>query len=634
MANRHRSQEDEDLLVLQLRRQMNIAGLHPANPGESRPPRVGPATQSIPDSGFSGDSAKYLEGYDPSLFLSPVEEKFNCPICMMVLREPVQTTCGHRYCGDCMTHWLRCKKIDVATRCPVCNELVSTVNLYPDNFAKREIMSLTVKCKNGDKGCQQVMELRHLKDHEQQCEFAEVTCPQGCGGAIRRSDVTRHVTQVCSRRDVACPNCGRPTSADLLDEHVETCPAARLVCQHCQESVARDQMRDHLIASCAHVNIPCPFRPFGCDKVNVRDEMNRHCCQATRDHLDQVTLSLVSDPSPGVLRRARDAFLSIQYSLGRLSESQTALLDPTSLLDPDRAASIHPGFCSYGTPEPASGKRPSNAESVRPPMLGWLTSQQRGSLDANLPRHSTPVSAAARQMGSAPICTPGAVASTSKSDENPDETPRDDRRDVDKLGQALVNSDAVIKDQNVQLSHCHRLLCVMEEQIKDFECRNCNGVYIWCIRDFRQKQREAQEGKVTAVHSSGFYTSFYGYKMCLRVNPNGVESGLGTHLSLFIHLMQGEYDELLEWPFRGRITLSIMDQRQPRDRSQHLTEVLAAKPHLAAFQRPISRRNHKGFGYIEFAQLSQLSSAAYVKNDTLYIRATVKEPVDRIPDQL
>lgn len=39
--------------------------------------------------------------------------------------------------------------------------MLSEDQLFPDNFAKREILSLTVRCPNSD--CGEKMELRHLE---------------------------------------------------------------------------------------------------------------------------------------------------------------------------------------------------------------------------------------------------------------------------------------------------------------------------------------------------------------------------------------------------------------------------------------------------------------------------------------
>ena len=37
-------------------------------------------------------------------------------------------------------------------------------------------------------------------------------------------------------------------------------------------------------------------------------------------------------------------------------------------------------------------------------------------------------------------------------------------------------------------------------------------------------------------------------------------SGEGTHVSVYVHLMQGRYDDRLVWPFRGDVTFSLVNQ--------------------------------------------------------------------------
>lgn len=52
---------------------------------------------------------------------------------------------------------------------------------------------------------------------------------------------------------------------------------------------------------------------------------------------------------------------------------------------------------------------------------------------------------------------------------------------------------------------------------------------------------------------SAFYTSKYGYKMCLRIYLNGDGTGRGSHLSLFFVVMRGLSDALLKWPFNQKV---------------------------------------------------------------------------------
>ena len=67
--------------------------------------------QSLDPSLFTGEllsnyDEQRSEGYD-EYFDPPLESKYECPICLLGLREPVQTSCGHRFCGGCILRSIR-----------------------------------------------------------------------------------------------------------------------------------------------------------------------------------------------------------------------------------------------------------------------------------------------------------------------------------------------------------------------------------------------------------------------------------------------------------------------------------------------------------------------------------------------
>ena len=53
--------------------------------------------------------------------------------------------------------------------------------------------------------------------------------------------------------------------------------------------------------------------------------------------------------------------------------------------------------------------------------------------------------------------------------------------------------------------------------------------------------------------------------MCLRVDANGWGHGAGSHVSVYVHLMRGEYDSSLIWPFRGDITIQLVNHSNDQD---------------------------------------------------------------------
>lgn len=160
-------------------------------------------------------------------------------------------------------------------------------------------------------------------------------------------------------------------------------------------------------------------------------------------------------------------------------------------------------------------------------------------------------------------------------------------------------------------------------QIYDLGTRTSNGTYIWKITDFKKRMQEAKTNKNSILYSPGFYSSYHGYKACVRVHLNGTGSAWGKCLSLFIHFMPGEFDDILQWPFHGRITLSILDQNDNFQLRSDIRESMEPSPQLDAFERPRGTRNHKGFGYLEFVNLSTLFGSNFVNGDTLYVKASI-----------
>ena len=109
----------------------------------------------------------------------------------------------------------------------------------------------------------------------------------------------------------------------------------------------------------------------------------------------------------------------------------------------------------------------------------------------------------------------------------------------------------------------------------------------------------------------------------MRIHLNGVGSGVGRHVGLFVHMMKGDYDGTLEWPFTGRIALSILDQSDASEFRHHISKTLVVRPNLLAFQRPTAPLNYQGHGNVEFAPIERIREGRYVKNNTMLVRIQI-----------
>ena len=128
-------------------------------------------------------------------------------------------------------------------------------------------------------------------------------------------------------------------------------------------------------------------------------------------------------------------------------------------------------------------------------------------------------------------------------------------------------------------------------------------------------------------YSGPFYTHPRGYKMCLGVNANGWGHGNGTHVSLYVFLMQGEFDDQQKWPFQGHVTIQLLDQDGGTD---HLTKKLDMTAQSLATQRVMKPgKASSALGFTFFITHSELLEPVcpYLHLDSLQFRVAKIELV-------
>ena len=141
------------------------------------------------------------------------------------------------------------------------------------------------------------------------------------------------------------------------------------------------------------------------------------------------------------------------------------------------------------------------------------------------------------------------------------------------------------------------------------------------LEDFEQKK-----GNSVVWQSPSFYTDPFGYKLCLVVYANGCCRGVNSYLSVFVHVMAGEFDNRNDWPIDEEITVELQNQLEPRQHHAIDCSLTRGKPpHI---RRKVQRspesnaRARKGSGTPLFITHSALYSSTgrcqYLKNNCLY----------------
>nr|XP_002742434.1 PREDICTED: TNF receptor-associated factor 2-like [Saccoglossus kowalevskii] len=152
------------------------------------------------------------------------------------------------------------------------------------------------------------------------------------------------------------------------------------------------------------------------------------------------------------------------------------------------------------------------------------------------------------------------------------------------------------------------------------EMASHDGELVWKITNFLKKRNDAVSRKTVSIYSPCFYTSRHGYKMCARIYLNGDGMGKGNHVSLFFVIMKGQFDALLRWPFRQKVTLMWLDQNN----REHVIDAFRPDPTSSSFKRPEQDMNVAS-GCPLFMPLTELNSSrhAYVKDDVAFIKIIV-----------
>ncbi|XP_017348734.1 TNF receptor-associated factor 4b [Ictalurus punctatus] len=172
---------------------------------------------------------------------------------------------------------------------------------------------------------------------------------------------------------------------------------------------------------------------------------------------------------------------------------------------------------------------------------------------------------------------------------------------------------------------------------------NQDGSLLWKIPNYSRHLQETRNGSngTSELFSPAFYSHRYGYRLQVSIFPNGNGSGEGTHLSVYIRVLPGEYDGLLEWPFPHRVTFSLLDQSDPAlSKPQHVTESFSPDPNWKNFQRPrpgaigsvrtgCLDESMLGFGYPKFISHEQMKERNYIRDNAIFIKAFI-DVVQRI----
>ena len=488
-----------------------VDGTHQEQQEVDRPGSVGPEQRG---------------GYDCEFVERPQELQVDCPICLVVLCEPFQVTCcGYSFCQTCIEHVLTNKKA-----CPTCNE--ASFSAFANKGLRRSLYAFQVWCVHKKSGCEWTGELveldRHLNLNPELgkqligCAFAVVACTH-CRKYFQRHHVHAHESEACPQRPFSCDYCKDYDSVyeDVVNSHWPVCKWYPVPCPNeCGVRPERQNVATHVNTVCPLTVINCDFHYAGCEVQLVRKDVPTHLAESLLPHL-----SLLALHNQQLTQLTMQQKESLEKSQRKIQE-----------LEREKQTSKHENEA----------------------LLAQLTKQQKEDLKEL--RKETEVlklkvnKDVEQEVAELRKQVKESLEESQRKIQELERKKQKHKHEIEALKQK-VNKDmrqemAEVKRQRdedraslVTLQHYVGVLPPVKIEMTNFE---------------KMKKNSGE------WYSPPFYTHPQGYKMCLKVDANGKGVGKGTHVSVFVFLMRGEFDDYLKWPFQGIVVLQLCNQLQDK----------------------------------------------------------------------
>ncbi|XP_056304562.1 TNF receptor-associated factor 5 [Danio aesculapii] len=534
------------------------------------------AAEESESSGISRQNSEASRSWDLDSrtlrFVNRLEQQFICPSCGGIVLNPHQTGCGHIFCAQCVKAY---SENGGSSKCPLDSIPIKPEEIFQDNCCKRELLNLEVFCTNTPE-CTQRFSLCNLQDHLKACQHQRVRCSHsGCSDIVLRKNLLEHQRNVCSYRLETCHYCKQNFPVSLMMGHQKSsCPEVEVPCSNmCTQMIKRHKLPAHA-DECLEVETDCVYKNYGC---TVRDKRGKVQVHENTEFGAHVRLVLESNTKLEKQMEQLQQDMLVQQ--GVLKDKSLVV----SSLDRDVSLCDNTLTTLQRSVEEQRVRICSVQRELRD-LRGVLGSE----LKEELPRLQASLDSLRQQ-----------VAVTESL-----------REHLGALEQTCERHTRLL-DIHVEQLQCN------EQRLRQLESSSYDGKLIWKVRDYWHRKESG-----TVLNSSPFYTSRSGYKLSVKAYLGGDGSGRGSHMSLYITIMRGDFDSLLPWPFRQNITLTLLDQSGTRN---HMSRTFIPDVNSDSFHRPTSDANvATGFTrFISHSDLENPRNAVYVRDETLFIKVKV-----------
>ncbi|XP_078261061.1 TNF receptor-associated factor 5-like isoform X3 [Rhinoraja longicauda] len=383
------------------------------------------------------------------------------------------------------------------------------------------------------------------------------------------------------------PDCNTKVSFGRLGDHeVIACPKYPVYCtNNCGESFMRSEIDAHLTI-CPEAEVECSYRKYGCHAREKRRKIKEHEQSCLNEHL----LLVVTNNN-----KLEAQIFDLQKTLCERNHIITQMEEQMNKLD--IMVTHLSEVISKNDDEVAKTQKILAGHADKIITIEQHSQQLCRRLDQERNNEITSLKEVINALKEKVESAENNIVS-------------------------IVSFEPCLKQHELLLNAHKKLLEKTNERFRVLEAAGYNGKLIWKICNYRRRKQEAAAGAAVSLFSQPFYTSRCGYRLCARAYLNGDGAGNGTHLSLFFVVMKGEYDSLLMWPFKQKVTLALLDQNPKK---HHIVELFKADASSSSFKRPVSEMNIASGcpRFVSHAVLEGGKTGTYIKDDTLFIKVIV-----------
>ena len=469
-----------------------------------------------------------------------------------------------------------CKICHVPSRDPYLTECCGTILCKSCLDRAKQATTVSTACPSCRKENFATMINKHLDREIRSLHIYCTNKEKGCEWQSELNDINNHLgnSDGCQFEEVKCSNeCGKMIQRQYLTSHVETeCPRRKVNCQYCHDTGEHQFIEGQHKEECPKLPLPCPNK---CEVGNVPlEDIETHLISCGYEMIQCEYYSVGCEVR--MARKDQEKHYEEKME-GHLKMTQAKLAEFEIKL--------------------------STVKTEAEEKIAGLTRVTR-SLNQRLVASEQTLDTVQAQLF---------AEFKEMQDKQQREMQHKQQEMQDKQQEKINKLETMLNAERTKqwLFRLHTMsitgdkICPVIVKVSGFEDKKMNK---------------------TKWHSDPFYTHDKGYRMCLRILINGVGNGEGTHVSVFLYLMKGQYDGNLKWPLVGSFEIELLNQK--KDGGHHTTKPIKFSEGAPSARRVSSKQPdemaNEGLGRNEFISHEKIKKESddcqYLKNDCIFFR--------------